>query len=136
MEYCAYGTLLHAMRLDVFRTVEQQHVPDVPMICSVLLELASALVFLHKHGIIHSDLKPQNVLLQVDTTNPRGFVTKLADFGLARVVTSTQLGLRVRPSLPSFPLLMKVIPRRPYQQRLRSYGTYPGRMVKNTLKAL
>ena len=95
MEYCAFGTLLHAMNLYVFRLPEPHNQPDVEMICSVLLELASSLTFLHKHGIIHCDLKPQNVLLKVDSSNPRGFVTKLADFGLARVVTQASAGLHV-----------------------------------------
>ncbi|KAA6358319.1 MAG: putative Protein kinase family protein, partial [Streblomastix strix] len=41
-------------------------------------ELAQSLIQLHSNGILHSDLKPENVLLV------EGFKVKLADFGLAR----------------------------------------------------
>jgi len=43
-------------------------------------QLLSGLDFLHKHRVIHRDLKPQNLLITQET-NP---VLKIADFGLAR----------------------------------------------------
>eukprot|EP00892_Ulva_mutabilis_P001046 jgi/Ulvmu1/10942/UM007_0121.1 len=85
MEYCAYGTLLSALQMDIFKFADGS--PDVSSVCYVLIEIASALAHIHAIGIIHCDLKPQNVLLKVDDCDPRGFVTKLADFGLARVVS-------------------------------------------------
>jgi serine/threonine protein kinase len=42
------------------------------------VQLASGLCFLHSHGILHSDVKTDNALLDVSHT-----VCKLADFGLA-----------------------------------------------------
>lgn len=85
MEYCAYGTLLSALQMDIFKFSDGS--PDVSSICYVLIEIAAALAHIHGIGIIHCDLKPQNVLLKADDCDPRGFVTKLADFGLARVVS-------------------------------------------------
>jgi serine/threonine protein kinase len=85
MEFCGYGTLLNALQMDAFKNRDGS--PNMSLICSVLLEIASALQYTHAYGIIHCDIKPQNVLLKPDDSNPRGFVTKLADFGLARVVT-------------------------------------------------
>ena len=49
-------------------------------------EVASALTHAHKHGVIHRDIKPQNVLVDSDTG--RCLVT---DFGIARTAESPSL---------------------------------------------
>lgn len=41
---------------------------------------------LHKHNIVHSDLKARNVLLRSDAHDPRGFTAKVADFGLSLTI--------------------------------------------------
>lgn len=52
----------------------------------IVREVASALLFLHGIGLVHADLKPENVLL---TTTRRGdSVVKVADFGTAVFVGS------------------------------------------------
>ena len=43
-------------------------------------QLASALAYAHRHGIVHRDIKPSNILLSSD-----GKTAKLLDFGVARV---------------------------------------------------
>jgi len=46
-----------------------------------LVEVASAMAYLHRMGIVHCDIKPGNVLLRSSHLDPRGFTTKLSDFG-------------------------------------------------------
>lgn len=52
--------------------------------CQILKEVANAIHTAHQMGVIHRDLKPQNILLD---RNDRPFVT---DFGLAREVTAAK----------------------------------------------
>lgn len=40
---------------------------------------------LHSYKIIHGDLSPTNVMLRASRIDKRGFVAKVADFGLSKV---------------------------------------------------
>lgn len=49
-------------------------------------ELAGALRYMHGLGVVHGDLKTSNVLLQTCDAAEKGFVAKIADFGVSRVM--------------------------------------------------
>lgn len=49
--------------------------PDLPLILSIVHQTLEALEYLHYNGIIHQDVKPDNLLLEEN-------VVKLCDFGL------------------------------------------------------
>ncbi|XGW23648.1 hypothetical protein V3C99_005680 [Haemonchus contortus] len=54
----------------------------------LLVQILSALKYLHNQGIAHCDLKPENVLLSETNTNfPQ---TKICDFGYARFIPESQ----------------------------------------------
>ncbi len=63
-----------------------------------LLDIASAMAYLHSVGVLHGDLKSANVLLKSTATDLRGYVCKLADFGCGAVARCL---LHARPCLPS-----------------------------------
>src|SRR4051795_8595731 len=52
--------------------------------------LCEALEHAHANGVIHRDVKPQNVMVVADPAAGAGFA-KLADFGVAHVVSDTPL---------------------------------------------
>ena len=56
---------------------------------SLFMQVADALGHVHENGIIHRDIKPQNLLLTKDSSR-----LLLTDFGLARENTSDQLTRR------------------------------------------
>ncbi len=49
----------------------------------IALEVADALEYAHEHGVIHRDIKPDNILLS-------GRHAMVADFGIARALTANQ----------------------------------------------
>jgi hypothetical protein len=59
----------------------------------IVLRIAEALAAAHAGGVIHGDIKPENIILR-----PDGYV-KLLDFGLARRVTAEALALGHPPAI-------------------------------------
>ena len=75
MEYCDGGNL------DAFWKEKK---PDLPLKYNFMKGIAESLHHLHKNGIAHRDMKPENIMIAFDHDgNPK---TKLVDFGLAKNV--------------------------------------------------
>jgi serine/threonine protein kinase len=53
---------------------------------TLLAEVADALVYAHRHGVIHRDIKPDNILIDADSGSPR-----LTDFGIAKATLTDTL---------------------------------------------
>jgi serine/threonine protein kinase len=70
------------------------HKPFTPQAAvDVMSQIASGMEYLHGQGVVHRDLKPNNILVSPNT-NPElsadGYVeVKLADFGLAKTKVNT-----------------------------------------------
>merc|ERR1711990_958087 len=56
------------------------------MAARIVYQLCSALEHCHKHGVIHCDLKPENVICTGNPTHDAVFDIKLTDFGLSKIV--------------------------------------------------
>ncbi|GHF06551.1 serine/threonine protein kinase [Amycolatopsis deserti] len=67
--------------------LDQRGKLDVPLALSVAEQMLSALSAAHLAGLVHRDVKPENVLIG-STGHPPAGVVKVADFGLVRAVAS------------------------------------------------
>ncbi|GIL75841.1 hypothetical protein Vretifemale_5524, partial [Volvox reticuliferus] len=82
MEDADQGSLLEALRHGRFGVNNGR----LRVVLLTALDIARGMAFLHGHNVIHGDLKPSNVLLCSDPRDPRGFIAKVSDFGLSRVL--------------------------------------------------
>lgn len=65
-----------------------RHPMEVADVQRILRQVGSALQAAHAHGVIHRDLKPDNIFVVAE---PMGEVVKVLDFGISKVVDSTTL---------------------------------------------
>jgi serine/threonine protein kinase len=96
---------------DVFDRIMDNHQyteKDARDLGKILLQ---AVAYLHKKGIAHRDLKPQNLLLQSKEDNA---MIKIADFGFARRV-HTPKSLNSRCGTPSY-VSPEILKGEPYDQ--------------------
>ena len=77
MEFCAFGSLRERMAGGLIATAD---------LADIVRQVAAALAAVHAAGLLHRDLKPDNVLVRSE--NPLELV--LADFGIASVMDATQ----------------------------------------------
>ena len=99
----AAGTLNHPHIVTIFDVGEVDGIPFIAMelltgmtlgqlgeshpegippntLTEIAIQIADALDFAHRHGVVHQDIKPENIILQHDKLD-----IKMMDFGIARI---------------------------------------------------
>lgn len=79
--YMPNGSLGDLLRQEKLGKAPQEWTVTKKMIC--LYGICTGIAYLHKHNVIHSDLKPDNVLLD---ENYRPFIS---DFGMSNIISPT-----------------------------------------------
>ncbi|MDG4868372.1 protein kinase [Guyparkeria sp. 1SP6A2] len=66
--------------------VDREGFPPVSVVIDLVGQIAAALDFAHRHGVVHHDIKPENIILVEGRTH-----AKVNDFGVARVADSEEV---------------------------------------------
>jgi hypothetical protein len=93
MEFVDGPSLKDAMTRDALPPREQ--------IISILRQLAEALDYAHRKGIIHRDIKPANIMIS-DRGVDREGMAKIADFGVAKLISHEATHQRKLMGTPSY----------------------------------
>jgi serine/threonine protein kinase len=72
------GVVLEKANTDLFKCIEEGGPLKGPVARRLMDHLQAGLKFIHEEGVIHADMKPENILVF------KGVVFKIADFGHAK----------------------------------------------------
>ena len=86
-----YLVMEHLAGRSLVEVLDQDGVMPVPRAMHVLLQICDAIGVAHAQGIVHRDVKPENVML-VDRLGDPDYV-KVLDFGIARMLWDQQSAL-------------------------------------------
>ncbi|WP_017297018.1 serine/threonine-protein kinase [Nodosilinea nodulosa] len=74
LDYCEAGTLRSLLESDTILTVQE--------VLGFALDILAALECAHRQGIVHCDIKPENILMEL---TPGGWAARVSDLGIARL---------------------------------------------------
>jgi serine/threonine protein kinase/HAMP domain-containing protein len=75
-----YIAMEHIEGEPLDRLLEQQGRLTIERVLALSVQIADALDFAHRHGVVHRDIKPSNIMIC-----DKGRSAKLLDFGIARI---------------------------------------------------
>ena len=93
MEFVDGPSLKDAMMKDTL--------PPRDQLIGILRQLAEALDYAHRKGIIHRDIKPANIMISDRGVDKDGFA-KIADFGVAKLISHEATHQRALMGTPSY----------------------------------
>lgn len=82
---------------DLTRYTRPGHLLPVPQVLHITARVAEALAYAHKHGVVHRDVKPANVMI-----DPARDQVKVTDFGIARITDSSKTRTGAVLGTPSY----------------------------------
>lgn len=102
MELVTGGNLRHYIK----RLYEESRTMEFSEAIELVQQLTAALDYAHLHGMIHRDIKPDNVLLKPDASGQRlNYRPILTDFGLAKLTASSDTAVTDQQPIGTYPYM-------------------------------
>jgi hypothetical protein len=79
------GAWFFTMDLVQGTNLHQAHLVDHTQIALVALQVLAALDYIHSHAVVHRDIKPHNILVELTDDRRNPVAARLTDFGIAKV---------------------------------------------------
>jgi serine/threonine-protein kinase len=82
---------------DLTHFLKTGHLPPLPWVLTLIADIAAALDYAHKNGVVHRDIKPANIIYLDDKKT-----VKVTDFGIARITASSRTKTGIVLGTPSY----------------------------------
>ncbi len=93
---CAYIFMEFVNGPPLERMLKHVQTPDKETLLSIFRQVAVALDYAHKKGIVHRDIKPANIMIHEDGT------AKITDFGVAKILSQSMTAAGTMMGTPSY----------------------------------
>ena len=97
--------------MNLRQAMERRKGPwPLPDVLAVMLPVLEGMAFVHREGldgsaVVHRDLKPENILLDLGGGKAWPGVPKIADFGIAKVMGSANIGTKTNARMGTAPYM-------------------------------
>jgi serine/threonine-protein kinase len=97
----AYIVMEYVPGVSLEDMLQAQRLPDAGELLGILRQVAEALDYAHRKGIVHRDIKPANIILS-DSMPGTERVAKIADFGVAKIAALEKTQTDARIGTPNY----------------------------------
>ena len=102
---------------DLCKMMKKKKISSEPEIYEIFSNILDGLIFLHKHHIMHRDLKPDNILFSSSNNHT---TVKISDFTLA-INFENNKNIKLKCGTPGF-MAPEIFSGEPYDKRVDIYS--------------